>query len=138
MKKLQFIVAVLFLSLQGIAQQTEDDPSVGGHSRTFGKFKGTPAANLNTLKGQVLITGTVISVSWCEEDCLTVLVKTNTGNIVSIGTKDNAFSVPKNIAGKKITIEGYEQAKLTINKKVDKNQRQKDIQVAATGIKIYE
>jgi hypothetical protein len=139
MKKIFVLLPVLFLALTGVAQtQTEDDASVGGKSKTFGKYRGIDSKNLTLVKGQTIITGTVINVSWCEEDCFTILVKTNTGNLVTVGTKDYAFSVPKQITGKKISIEGIELAKLIINKKAEKKQYQKDIQIAATGIKIYE
>jgi hypothetical protein len=139
MKKLLIIgFVLLFLALNVKAQQTEDDVSVGGTSKTFGIYKGNIAKNVKPIKGQIVITGTVVNVSWCEEDCLTILVKTSDGKLVTVGTKDNNFSVPKNIAGKKIMIEGMEATKAGITKNQVNRALQKDIQIAATGLKIFE
>jgi hypothetical protein len=138
MKKIWIILTVLFFALNTNAQILEDDASVGGKSVTFGKYRGVDIKFAKPIKGQVTIKGTVVNVSWCEEDCLTVLVKTNDGTTITVGTKDYGFSIPKGIAGKKIIVEGIETASLTINKKTVKKEYQKDIQIAATGIKIYE
>lgn len=138
MKKIFVIAPILFLALSGICQTVSKNAAPAGKSSIFGKYIGPDNKNSTPVKGQVVITGIVINVSWCEEDCFTILVKTNTGNIVTVGTKDYGFTVPKIITGKKISIEGIELAKLTATKKADKKEYQKDIQVAATGIKIYD
>ena len=136
MKKLLFILPVFFLALTMNAQQTEDDVYVG-KGKTFGNYKGADTRNTKPVKGQINITGTVVKVDWCEDDCLTVWVKKDDGTIVSVGTKDYGFTVPKNIVGKRIAIEGIEPAKLIPEKKILKKEYQKDIQIAATGIRIF-
>ena len=136
MKKLLFILPVLFLTLTVNAQQTEDDVYVG-KGKTFGNYRGTEIKNTRPVKGQLNITGTVVKVDWCEEDCLTMWVKKDDGTIVSVGTKDSGFAIPKAIVGKKIIIEGIDPAKLITEKKTLKREFQKDIQFAATGLKIF-
>ena len=136
MKKLLFILPVFFLALSVNAQQTEDDVYVG-KGKTFGRFNGTENRNTMPVKGQLSITGTVVKVDWCEEDCLTIWVKKDDGTIVSVGTKDYGFTVPKAIVGKRIIIEGIDHAKLIREKKTVKKGYQKDIQFAATGIRIF-
>lgn len=136
MKKLLFILPVLFFSLAVNAQQTEDDIYVG-KSKTFGNYKGTGIRNTKPVKGQLNITGTVVKVDWCEEDCLTMWVKKDDGTIVSVGTKDHGFTIPKAIVGKRIIIEGIDPAQLISEKKTVKKEYQKDIQLVATGIRIF-
>ena len=135
MKKLLFILPVFFFGLTANAQQTEDDIYVG-KGKTFGSYKGTEIKNTRPVKGQLNITGTVVKVDWCEEDCLTMWVKKDDGTIVSVGTKDSGFTIPKEIVGKKIIIEGIDPAKLITEKKTLKREFQKDIQFAATGLRI--
>jgi hypothetical protein len=76
-------------------------------------------------------------VEWCEDDCLTIWVKKDDGTTIATGTKDYGFAVPKEIVGKKIIIESIEPAKLIKEKKVVKKEYQKDIQIAATGLRIF-
>lgn len=135
MKKLLFILPVFFLALSVNAQQTEDDVYVG-KGKTFGKYKGTETRNTKLINGQSNITGTVVKVDWCEDDCLTIWVKKDDGTIVSVGTKDYGFTVPKAIVGKRIIIEGIDPANLISKKKTVKRDFQRDIQFAATGIRI--
>lgn len=118
------------------AQQTEDDIYVG-KSRTFGNYRGADITTTKQMKGQLVIKGIVAKVDWCEEDCLTVWVKKDDGSTVSVGTKDYGFTVPKNIVGKRIIIEGIEPAKFITVKKAVKKEYQKDIQIAATGVRIF-
>lgn len=132
MKKLLQILPLLFISLFGNAQQTEDDIYVG-KGKTFGNYRGTDSRPANMIKGQLTITGIVVKVDWCEDDCLTVWVKKDDGTTISVGTKDFGFTVPKNIAGKRIVIEGIMPAKLVTEKK----EYQKDVQIAATGVRVY-
>src|ERR1035437_7690055 len=111
MKKLLFILPVFFFTLAVNAQQTY----IG---KTFGNYKGTgiiiPETDRPTkpINGQTTVTGIVVKVGWCEEDCLTILVKKDDGTTVTIGTKDYGFAVPQKIVGKKIIVEGIESAKL--------------------------
>jgi len=135
MKKLLFTIPAFFLALAVNAQQTEDDIYVG-RSKTFGNYKGTDIGYSKPMKGQTIISGTVINVSWCEEDCLTILVKKADGTTLTVGTKDNGFRVPKGIVGKKIIVEGIEPSKRIIDKKSVKQTYQTDIQFAASGIRL--
>jgi hypothetical protein len=135
-KLLQILPLILFAAIVN-AQQTEDDVYVG-KSRTFGNYRGTDVASAKQMKGQVVLTGTVVKVDWCEEDCLTVWVKKEDGSTVSVGTKDYGFKVPKKIVGKRIIIEGIDPAKYVAEKKTVKKEYQKGVQVAATGIRIFD
>ena len=75
-------------------------------------------------------------MSKCEDDCLTILVKKADGIIITVGTKDNGFKVPKAIVGKKIIIEGIEPSKRNVDKKAVNQAYQTDIQFAASGIRL--
>ncbi len=136
MKKTLFILPVLFFTFAVNAQQTEDDIYVG-KGKTFGNYKGTAMGNTKPIKGQLNITGKVVKVEWCEDDCMTIWVKKDDGTIVTVGTKDNGFMVPKNIVGKRIAIEGIEPSILIPEKKMVKKELQKDIQIAATGVRVF-
>jgi hypothetical protein len=136
MKKLLQILPLILITLAVSAQQTEDDIYVG-KSRTYGNYRGADIKTAKPMKGQSIITGIVVKVDWCEEDCLTVWVKKDDGTTISVGTKDYGFTVPKKIIGKRIIIEGVEPAKLIPEKKVIKKEYQKDVQIAATGIRIF-
>src|ERR1035437_716935 len=141
MKKLLFILPVFFFTLAVNAQQTEDQPYIG---KTFGNYKGTgiiiPETDRPTkpINGQTTVTGIVVKVGWCEEDCLTILVKKDDGTTVTIGTKDYGFTVSKEIVGKRIIIEGIESAKLHAGNPPTRKDYQKGIQFAATGIKVIK
>ena len=134
MKKL-LVTLPIFLILAANAQQTEDDVYVG-KSKTFGNYRGTDIGYAKPIKGQSIVSGTVVKVSWCEEDCLTILVKKADGTTLIVGTKDNGFKVPKGIVGKKIIIEGIDPAKRIVDKKAIKQTYQTDIQFAASGIRL--
>ncbi len=136
MKKISFILSLFLFTLTVNAQQTEDDVFVG-KSKTYGNYKGTDIGNTKPFKGQINITGKVVKVEWCEKDCMTIWVKKDDGTIVTVGTKDNAFTVPKSIVGKRIIIEGIEPSKLISEKTTLKKEYQKDIQIAATGVSVY-
>ena len=145
MKKLQFILPALFLSLAMNAQQTEDEVYIG-KGKTFGNYKGTAiiipdvGRNEKPTNRQTAITGIVITVDWCEEDCLTILVKKDDGTTVTVGTKDNGFRVPKEIVGRKIIVEGIDAGQISGGRKRRdvKKDAQQDIQFAATGIKVID
>lgn len=136
MKKLLFILTVFSFCLTVNAQQTEDDVYVG-KGKTFGNYRGTDIKTTKPIKGQTLITGTVIKVEWCEEDCMTMWVKKDDGTTVLVGTKDYGFKVPKDIVGKRINIEGVESATLRRERNTVKKEYQKDIQIAATGVRVF-
>jgi hypothetical protein len=123
------------------AQQTEDEVYIG---KKFGNFKGTGIIipdtdrKIKPVNGQTAITGIVLTVSWCEEDCLTISVKKDDGTIVTVGTKDYGFKVSKKIVGRKISIEGIESVAFIRERKTLKKDYQKDVQLMATGIKVIK
>ena len=145
MKKLLFILPAFFFTLAANAQQTEDEIYIG-KGKTFGNYKGTAiiipdvGRNEKPTNRQTAITGIVITVDWCEEDCLTILVKKDDGTTVTVGTKDNGFRVPKKIVGRKIIVEGIDAGQISGGRKRRdvKKDYQKDIQFAATGIKVID
>lgn len=137
MKKLLYMLSFILLALSVNAQQTEDDVYVG-KARTFGNYRGTDIRTGKPMKGQSVTTGIVVKVDWCEDDCLTVWVKKDNGTIVSIGTKENGFTVPKNIVGKRIIVEGVEPVKFVREKKTVTKDHEKGIQIAATGVRIFD
>jgi len=140
MKKLLFILPVIFFTLAANAQETQTEDEVYiGKGKTFGNYKGTKDSK--PIKGE--IKGVVIGLkkgstdAWCEEDCLTILVKQDDGTIVTIGTRDYGFTVPKELIGKRIIVEGVDVTTSYIRRRKTINQDyQRDIQFAATGIKI--
>ncbi len=136
MKKLLQILPFILFALTVKAQQTEDDIYVG-KTKTFGNYRGTDISTAKPAKGQSFITGIVVKVDWCEDDCLTIWVKKDDGTIVAVGTKDYSFTIPKDITGKRIEIEGVEPDKLAYEKKSVKKKYQEGIQIAATGVRIY-
>jgi len=60
------------------------------------------------------------------------MVKKDDGTTVIVGTRDYGFTVPKNIVGRKITLDGSMVAGGR------KRRDQQDIQYAATGIKVID
>lgn len=141
MKKLLFILPLFFLALDVNAQQTEDEVYVG---KKFGNFKGTGIIipdtdrKIKPVNGQTAITGIVLAVGWCEEDCLTISVKKDDGTIITVGTKDYGFTVSKKIVGRKVSIEGIESIAFIRERKTIKKDYQKDVQLVATGIKVIK
>ena len=139
MKKFLFILPVFFFTLAVDAQQTEDEVYVG---KKYGNYKGTgiiiPDTDRPTkpINGQTAVTGIVVKVGWCEDDCLTILVKKDDGTTVTVGTKDNGFTIPKKLTGKKIIVEGIDPAKRVRERRTVRTDYQKDIQFAATGIMV--
>jgi hypothetical protein len=141
MKKLLFILPVFFFTLAVNAQQTEDEVYVG---KKFGSYKETGIIIPETdrkakpVNGETTLTGIVVRVGWCEEDCLTISLKKEDGTIVTVGTKDYGFTVPKKMVGRKIIIEGIEASTFIRQRKLLKKDYQKDVQLAAAGIKVIE
>ncbi len=146
MKKLLIMLPALFITIAVLAQQTVNDVNAGKY-KAYGNFKGVDISanpkiqadldrNAKPYKGSSTITGIVLKLGWCEEDCITFWVKKDDGTTVEVGTKDFGFAVPKAIVGKRITIEGIESAKLLLQKTTVKKEFQKDIQFAATGVMV--
>ena len=145
MKKLRLILPVFFFTIALNAQQTEDEVYIG-KGKTFGNYKGIGIIIPDTdrkakpINGQTAVTGIVVKVGWCEEDCLTILVKKDDGTTVTVGTRDYGFTVPQKIVGRKIIIEGIDGGQISGGRKRRdvKKDAQQDIQFAATGIKVID
>ena len=147
MKNLFFILTAFFFTVALNAQQTEDEVHIGTYpkGKTFGNYKGPDTKPIN---GQLTVTGIVIGSGVVSHglDSLTdkrrVLysfdLKKDDGTIVTVGTRDHGFTVPKEIVGKKIIIEGIEPGTLIRERKTVKKDYQKDIQFAAKGIKVID
>jgi hypothetical protein len=60
------------------------------------------------------------------------MVKKDDGTTVTVGTKDYGFTVPKNIVGRKIILDG------SMVSGDRKRRDQQDIQFAATGLKVLD
>lgn len=107
MKKLITTIALFILAINSKAQILEDDVSVGGIPKMYGNYKGAVSSNSSVdkntvaINGTTIITGTVIKIGWCEEDCITFWLKKEDGTTLVVGTKDFGFSVPKSIVRKK-------------------------------------
>lgn len=150
MKKLLFILTGFFFNFSLFAQstQTEDEVYIG-KGKTFGNYKGTsiiiPDVNRDSkpVKGLNTITGVVVGLKsgtdgWCEEDCLTISVKRDDSTIVKVGTKENGFTVPQKIMGRRIIVESADPSELIRERKTTGKDYQKNIQVAATAIMVLD
>jgi hypothetical protein len=152
MKKLLFILPFFFSAFAVNAQgtQTEDEVYIG-KGKTFGNYKGTgiiiPDFGRETkpTSGQTTITGMVVGI--CKKDCCnnkvtscSIDLKKDDGSIVTVGTTDNGFTVPKKIKGHSIMIEGKDAGQISGGRKRRdiKKEYQQGIQFAATGIKIID
>jgi hypothetical protein len=152
MKKLLLIVSAFFLALAINAQgtQTEDEVYVG-KVKTFGKYSGTgiiipdvgktkkQPANPTTLTGIVINDGSNIqdSINGKPGGLYSFKLKKDDGTVVTVGTRDNDFTVPKKIIGRTITVEAViiDRRRREIN---PGKPYQPDIQYAATGIKVID
>jgi hypothetical protein len=146
MKKLLSILPVIFFSFALHAQQTEDEVFVG-KGKTFGNYIGTaiiipdfdrtvkkPTTDLTRLTGTVISVGLESRMDSLTDKRVSLYsfnLKKIDGTIVTVGTRDNGFTVPKEIVGKTITVEGRKRRDV-------KNDAQQNIQFAATGILIVE
>jgi len=134
MKKLLCILVVLLIAFELNAQQTEDEVYIG---KKYGNFKGTGIIIPDTDKpftGEVTITGTV--VSGCKGRCDSLKIQKEDGSFVIIGTRDNRFTLPGNMIGKKIIIEGIYSRKPVPGIKNPVTNYQKNIQFVASGVKV--
>ncbi len=149
MKKLFFILSFFFFTVAVNAQgtQTEDEVFVG-RGKTFGKYngRGIIVPDTDRKDGQVAMTGIVMR-GGVVRGCMDSLgnkqggfysfdLKKDDGTIIIIGTRDNLFTVPKAMVGKKIIIEGVDLISNTRRRRTIGNYYQQDIQFAATGLKI--
>ena len=152
MKKLLFILPFFFFAIEIYAQQTEDEVHIGSYpkGKTFGNYKGNgiiiPDFDRPTKKpatGPTTISGIVTGIVAGLEDSLTgkgsgvysFTLKKDDGTIITVGTKDFGFKIPKNLIGKQITVEGIDaisgRKRMTMQK-----ENQENIQFAASGIKV--
>ncbi len=153
MKKLLFILPAFLFTLSVNAQgtQTEDEVYVG-KGKTFGKYTGKtiiipdvgksekkPITNSTVLTGIVTGGGVVSGGQDTLKSKLGGLysfnLKTADGTIVTIGTRDNGFTVPRTIEGHTIIIEGIDAGRRRRDVNIN---YQKEIQFAATGIKVID
>lgn len=130
------------------AQQTEDEVYVG-KGKTFGSYTGRDIIipdfdrKAKSVDGETTLTGIVVGIGTlnCEKNSCTansINVKKADGTIVTIGTKDFEFRLPKEIKGRKINIEGIEFDTYVRKRRAIKKDFQKDVQMFATGMKILD
>jgi hypothetical protein len=142
MKKLIIILPALFFALAVNAQgtQTEDEVYIG-KGKTFGNYRST---DTKPIDGQKSITGMV--VGYCKKDCCynkrtscSVDLKNDNG-IITVGTRDYGFTVPREIEGHTIIAEGKDAGQISGGRKRRdvKKDAQQDIQFAATGLKVID
>lgn len=135
MKKLLFILPLLFFTLAVNAQgtQTEDEVYVG---KKFGNYK---SANTKPIDGQQTITGVVLrgATGNSVQDSLkdgrglySFNLKKEDGTVVIVGIRDNGFTVPRKIEGHTIIVEGND-SKIS-------GRRRRDMQFTATGIMVID
>jgi hypothetical protein len=152
MKKLLFILLPVFFFTLAVNAQTEDEIYIG-KGKTFGNYNGKGiiipdfGRNAKPVMGQTTVTGIVTGVVVGREgdrDTLTgkrsgqysFTLKQNDGIIILIGTRDYGFTIPKNLVGRKITVEGIDA--ISGRKRMTAQENQKNIQFAATGIKVID
>lgn len=152
MKKLLFLLPLFLLAL-AVNAQPEDEIYIG-KGKTFGNNKENGIIipdwdrNARTVKGLTKVSGVVANIrgGGSSPDTLTERrggfysfdLKLDDGTLVTIGVKDNEFTVPRSIVGRQIIIEGIDPRSLVRNKRdVNKNPQQ-NIQFLATGIKVID
>ena len=132
------MAAILITSaLNEKSTQTEDEGYIG-KGKTFGNYTGKgiiiPEVDrkIKQVDVQQIISVKVLNAC-CDTSLTSITLKKDDGTIVTVGTRDFGFTVPKNIVGRYITIEGE-------NTSGGRKRRdyQKDIQFAATGIKVLD
>lgn len=153
MKKLLFILPAVFFILAVNAQQTEDEVHVGSYpkGKTFGNYKNAGIIipdvdrGAKPVDGIKTLSGTVTGI--CTRDCCnkkasscTITLKNTDGVLTTIGTRDYGFTVPNEIIGHTINVEGITPASLISDRRRRevKKDYQKDIQFAATGIMVID
>ena len=135
MKKLLFILPVLFFALSVNAQQTEDEVYVG---KKFGNYK---SADTRPIDGQQTITGVVTrggsgngvqdSLKDDRGGLYLFNLKKADGTVLTIGTRDNGFTVPRTIEGHTISIQGKDAGQIS-------GRRRRDFQFVAIGVLVID
>ena len=138
MKKLLFILPVIFFTLAVNAQgtQTEDEVYVG---KKFGNYK---SADTRPIDGQQTITGVVTrggSGSGVQDSLkdgrgglYLFNLKTADGTVLTIGTRDNGFTVPRTIEGHTISIQGKDAGQISGRRRRD------GVQFTAIGVMVID
>ena len=152
MKKLLFILSVVSITMAVNAQQTEDEIYIG-KGKTFGKYTGrsvttteTGKTTNKTVTNPTILTGIVVSGGEISpvQDSLknkpgslySFNLKKDDGTVVAVGTRDYEFTVPKELIGKNVSIEGLTSATLLNERK--RRSVQKDVEFAAIGILVTD
>ncbi len=102
MKSLLFIMAAFLFTHAVNAQgtQTEDEVYIG-KGKTFGNYKGTgiiiPDLGLKgkPYNGPATLTGIVVKVDWCEQDCRTIMGEKDDGTTVTVEQEITVLQFPK-------------------------------------------
>jgi hypothetical protein len=135
MKKLLFILPVLFLAFTSNAQQTEDEIYVG---KKFGNYK---SADTRPIDGQQTITGVVMrsgSGSGVQDSLkdgrgfYSFNLKKEDGTVLTIGTRDNGFTVPRTIDGHTISVQGKDAGQISGRRRRD------GVQFTAIGVMVID
>lgn len=148
MKKLLILLQLFCLTVTVNAQQTEDEVHIGSYpkGKTFGNYNGP---DTKPIEGLTTITGTVINVGrFSRLDSITDKrggfysfdLKKDDGTMITVITSDNRFTVPKEIIGNRIIVQG------TGGDKVSGGRKRRDVpkeseadgQFAAAGIKVLD
>ena len=139
MKKLLFILTLFFFSIAVNAQPTDVIPASGATYGNFRDFENN--AKIIPGNGEITIMGLVINRG--ELHCVynkctvtSITIQREDGTTLVIGTSDHNFSVPRYIVGKKIRVEGIDIRKGEPVRRNPRTENQKDIQFAATGVKV--
>jgi hypothetical protein len=147
MKKLLFILPVFFLAFISNAQQTEDEVYVG-KGKTFGNYNNgrgiiIPETDRTTrpINAQTAVTGMVIRAGMVNvQDSLrdghgglySFDLRKEDGTIITIGTRDNGFTVPRGIVGKTISVEGKDAGQISGRRRRD------GVQFTAIGVMVID
>ena len=118
-KVLSFIIAVLF-SLVSIAQKPAVSGVVYGEVKDKGQVVSIDKleSNLKENKYEGKITGKVVEV--CQAMGCWVKLEKADGSTVLVNAKDHGFTMPKDIVGKKVIVDGEATAE-TVSEKMRKH-----------------
>ncbi len=83
-------------------------------------------------------------VGYCKKDCCYRKLTScsidiqRDDSVVTIGTRDYGFTVPKDLIGKNIIVQGTEPGLMIRERRPVRKDAQKDIQFIATGVKVLD
>ena len=107
MKKLIFILSLSFLTLFAVAQKKYDGQKFGAAIKP-GKLvtTATIASTMGKLdSADMKLTGKVLEV--CAKKGCFMMLETPSGDPMRVTFKDYAFFMPKDIAGKRVVLQGF-------------------------------